>query len=273
MKEEQLLEFGKKLKKLRLSKKIDLNKIAEHTKININYLKNIEEGEFNFLPELYVKSFLKIYLQQLGEDVEGLLDEYHLIKVEKSEEELNVTIVTDEDLKNIKKPSHFRNQVSTIIEKIKPYLRQMNVIWLVVGTIIIFLVIYSLVKGDKNQQIITAGSTGQAFIEPVRSTTDTLSSSLYVNNIFNKNSDLNLELKALERTWLQISVDDSFARDHIFDSGMSYAWQAYDKFRLRIGNAAGVRLFLNGKDLGSLGGSGEVIKIDLTENGILNNSF
>ena len=59
MKEEELLEFGKKLKKLRHSKKIELKKIVEQTKININYLKNIEEGKFDFLPELYVRSFFK----------------------------------------------------------------------------------------------------------------------------------------------------------------------------------------------------------------------
>ena len=270
MKEEELLEFGKKLKKLRHSKKIELKKIVEQTKININYLKNIEEGKFDFLPELYVRSFLKLYLQQIEEDVPGLLGEYDSIK---SAPPLNVTVITDEDLKNIKKPGQFRSQVSTIIEKIKPYIRQMNVIWFVIGTIIIFFVVYSLVKDDNNQQLVSAGSTGQSFIEPVKNTVDTISSSLYVNKIFNKNSDLNLELKTLERTWLQISVDDSFARDHIFDSGMTYGWQAYDKFRLRIGNAAGVRLFLNGKDLGPLGETGEVIKIDLTENGIKNDSF
>ena len=273
MREEDLLEFGKKLKKLRNSKKIELKKIAEQTKININYLKDIEEGNFDFLPELYVKSFLKIYLQQLEEDVPTLIEEYDSIKSNKSDRQLKVTVITDEDLKEIKKPGHFRNQVATIIEKIKPYIRQMNVLWFVVGAIVIFLVIYSLVKDNKNQEIISAGSTGHAFIESVKNTTDTLSSTLYVNNLFNKKSELNLELKALERTWLQISVDDSFAHDHIFDSGMTYGWQAYDKFRLRIGNAAGVRLFLNGKDLGPLGESGEVIKIDLTEKGIQNNSF
>jgi len=274
--EEQLLEFGKKLKKLRYSKKIELKKIAEQTKININYLKNFEEGKFDFLPELYVKSFLKIYLQQLEEDVSELLTEYLSIKSDKSdkaEPQLNVTVITDQELKNIKKPGHFRSQVSTIIEKIKPYIRQMNVIWFIVGAILIFLIVYSLVKEDKNQQIISAGSTSQSFVAPVKKITDSLSSSLYMNKIFNKNSDLNLELKTLERTWLQISVDDSFARDHIFDSGMTYGWQAYDKFRLRIGNAAGVRLFLNGKDLGPLGESGQVIEIDLTEKGIQNNSF
>jgi len=270
LKEQELIDYGKKLKKLRQSKKIELKKIADRTRINMNYLKNIEDGEFDFLPELYVQSFLKLYLQQIEEDVPGLLEEYHSIK---SDQKLKVTVITDDDLKNIKKAGHFRSQVSTIIKKIKPYIRQMNILWFGIGAIIIFLVIYSLIKAGNDQRIISAGSTSQSFTEPVKMTVDTLSSPRYVNRLFEKKDNLSLELKILERTWLQISIDDSFARDHIFDSGMTYGWQAHDKFRLRIGNAAGVRLILNGKDLGLLGKSGEVIKIDLTENGIQNNSF
>jgi cytoskeletal protein RodZ len=270
LKDEDLIEFGIKLKKAREAKKIDLNRIADQTKININFLKNIEEGKFDFLPELYVRSFLKLYLQQIGEDPSLFLNEYDSIK---SDEALKVTVVTDEDLKNIDKPKHLRDQISTIIEKIKPYIRQMNLIWLGIGVVIVFLVIYSLAKDGNNHQIISAGSTGKALIEPRKNTLDTLSPSLYVEKIFNKKKELNLQLKAFERTWLQISVDDSVAKEHIFDSGMESNWYAKERFKLRIGNAAGIRLFLNGKDLGPLGKAGEVIKVDLTEDGVQNTSL
>ncbi len=267
MREEELINFGKKLKKIRQDKKLELKKISDQTKININYLKNIEEGKFDFLPELYVRSFLKLYIQQLGEDVASLLGEYDSLK---SEEQLKVRIVTDEELKNIKKHGHFRSQISTIIEKVKPYIRQMNIIWLCSGAIIIFLVIYSLSRKENNQQIISAGSTGKSLIEHQNFLLDTVSPPVYTANIFNKDKELSLQLKALERTWLQISVDDSIAQEHIFDGGTTFNWRAKEKFRLRIGNAAGIRLILNGKDLGSLGKSGQVIRFDLTQEGIQN---
>lgn len=273
MKEEELLEFGKKLKKIREEKKLDLKKIADVTKININYLNCIEEGKYNFLPELYVRSFLKLYLRQLGKDTSHFLNEYDSIK---TEENLKVTVISDEELKNIKQPkppTPLRNQISNIIEKLKPYIRQINVFWLILGTIIVFLLVYSLLKTGNKQQIISAGSTGKSLVIPQQNSVDSISSSLYVQKIFHKTRDLDLELKALERTWLQISVDDSVARDHIFDGGMTHSWYAKEKFRLRIGNAAGVRLILNGKDLGPLGKAGEVVEVDLTENGIQNNSL
>jgi len=270
LKEEDLIKFGEKLKKTRNEKKIDLNQISDQTKININFLTNIEEGNFNFLPELYVRSFLKLYLQELGEDALDFLNEYDSIK---TEENLKVTVVTDEDLKDIKKQKLFRNQIATIIQKIKPYIRQINLIWLGIGAVIVFLVIYSLIKEKNNQQIISAGSTGQSFIEPQLNSADTTASFMRVNKVYNMKKELDLELKALERTWLQINIDDSVAEEHIFDSGMAHNWHAKEKFRLNIGNAAGIRLFLNGKDLGPLGNSGEVIKINLTEEGIQNSSL
>lgn len=269
MREEELVQLGEKLQKARESKKIDLKQIADRTKINIKFLKDMEAGKFSFLPELYVRNFLKLYLQQLGEDVSGLLGEYDSITTK--EEELNITVVTEDDLKNIKASKQLRSQFLTLIEKIKPYIRQMNFIWLGIGGVIVILVIYSLIKGGSNQKIISAGSTGKTIREVPKNSTDT-SSSLFVNKIFNE-KELTLELKGLERTWLQISVDDSVAQEHIFDSGMTHTWHAKDKFKLLIGNAAGIRLFLNGKDLGSLGKTGQVIKIDLNEDGIQNFSL
>jgi len=270
LREEEFSEFGKKLKKTRENKKIDLKKISDQTKININFLNSIEEGKFDFLPELYVRSFLKLYLQRLGEDAAHFLEEYDSIN---TDEELKVTVVTNEDLKNIKKSKQLRDQVSTIIEKIKPYIRQINLIWLSIGAIIIFFVIYSLIKSGNDQQIISAGSTRKSLTEPQKNSQDSTHSSLYVEKTFNKKKELNLGLKAVERTWLQISVDDSVAKEHVFDSGMAHIWYAKEKFRLRIGNAAGIRLYLNGRDLGPLGRSGEVIKIDLSEDGIQNRSL
>lgn len=300
MREQELIAFGSKLKKIRQEKKLEIKKISEQTKININYLKNIEEGQFDFLPRLYVRSFLKLYIQQLGEDWASFLHEYDAIKSEaiapevtepetakaaaippatikteaiKSEKKLKVTVVTDEDLKAIKKPGHLRQQITTVIEKIKPYLRQMNIIWLGLGAIILFLFIYSLLKPKNDQPIISAGTTVTALIEPQPSVQDTLVTPQPVNQSLDKRDDLSLELKALETTWLQIIVDDSVAKELTFDSGTTQRWRAKEKFKLRIGNAGGVRLVLNGQDLGKLGRVGEVIKFDLTEAGIQKSSL
>lgn len=296
----ELIAFSQKLKSLRQEKNLELNKISDQTKININYLKDLEEGHFDFLPRLYVRSFLKIYLQQLGENWASLLNEYDAIRSAAikpaapqpetaspeaiasktiraetlpSEEKLKVRIVTEKDLKTIKKPGQWRQQLVMVIQKIKPYLRQMNIVWLAVSAVIIFLALCTWLKPKKNQPIVSVEPPVISWVEPKSALIESLVAQPAGDQAAAKPDDLKLEVKALETTWLQIIVDDSVAREFTFESGTTQRWQAKDKFKLRIGNAAGVRLVLNGRDLGKLGNSGQVIKFDLTEAGIQKSSL
>ena len=72
---------------------------------------------------------------------------------------------------------------------------------------------------------------------------------------------------------MQIAIDDSAAIEYIFQSGDSSEWLAKERFLLRIGNGAGVRLYLNGNDLGPLGREREVIKLVVTRDGIQDSQF
>ncbi|MDH7605836.1 MAG: helix-turn-helix transcriptional regulator, partial [Melioribacter sp.] len=74
MASEALIKFAEELKFIRVEKGISLQQISNHTKIDIKFLQKIEEGDFNFLPEIYVKAFIKEYAQTLE------LDPYDVIK-------------------------------------------------------------------------------------------------------------------------------------------------------------------------------------------------
>ena len=52
-----MAQFYKELKDLRESRGISLEEIHERTKINIPYLKAIEEGDFTILPVPYLRLF------------------------------------------------------------------------------------------------------------------------------------------------------------------------------------------------------------------------
>tara|TARA_B100000029_G_scaffold396641_1_gene394737 strand:- start:142 stop:588 length:447 start_codon:yes stop_codon:yes gene_type:complete len=60
--------FGKALKQLRESKEIDLDKISQFTKISIDNLNNLENGNFSFSSMIYVKLFLREYLKYIDPD-------------------------------------------------------------------------------------------------------------------------------------------------------------------------------------------------------------
>ena len=61
-----MAQFYKELKELRISKDISLEDLESKTKININYLKAIEEGDFKVLPIPYLRLFIRAYAIEIG---------------------------------------------------------------------------------------------------------------------------------------------------------------------------------------------------------------
>ncbi len=82
-------QLGEKLREARENKYISLEEIAEKTKINIGFLKNFENGEFDFLPEFYIRHFLKSYLDCIGKSAQHLLGEFEQLKKRAIEAEQN----------------------------------------------------------------------------------------------------------------------------------------------------------------------------------------
>ena len=55
----------------------NLPDIADSTKINIKYLEAIESGDFDILPNVYIRLFLRTYAEILQINPEKILDEYN----------------------------------------------------------------------------------------------------------------------------------------------------------------------------------------------------
>ncbi len=64
----QIQERLKELKELRECRKISLEEISERTKINVQYLIAIEEGNFNEMEIPYLRLFLRAYAEVIGGD-------------------------------------------------------------------------------------------------------------------------------------------------------------------------------------------------------------
>lgn len=70
-----MAQFYKELKELRVSKEISLEDLQSKTKININYLNAIEEGNFEILPTPYLRLFIRAYALEIGGDAERALEQ------------------------------------------------------------------------------------------------------------------------------------------------------------------------------------------------------
>jgi len=68
-----------------------------------------------------------------------------------------------------------------------------------------------------------------------------------------------LFLEAVEPSWVQVVIDDNETREALLQPNDTVRWRAKEKFLLTLGNAGGVRVQLDGKDLGPFGPTGEVV--------------
>lgn len=76
-----------------------------------------------------------------------------------------------------------------------------------------------------------------------------------------------LKVIANEDTWLRIETGNEEWQEVMMAQGDSNEWSSRKGFNLKIGNAGGVKLVFNGKDLGTLGEKGKVLQLRLPKEG------
>ena len=69
-------DLHKILKDTRIQQGIELEEIHNRTKININFLVALENGDYDILPTPYIRLFLRAYGNEVGLDPEELIAQY-----------------------------------------------------------------------------------------------------------------------------------------------------------------------------------------------------
>ena len=72
----QEIVFFEKMRSIRKNNDIELKEISDNTKINLRYLELIEKGDFDSLPNIYVRLFIRTYADYLNLDTKEVLLEY-----------------------------------------------------------------------------------------------------------------------------------------------------------------------------------------------------
>jgi hypothetical protein len=75
-----------------------------------------------------------------------------------------------------------------------------------------------------------------------------------------------LSVRLTETSWLRVTVDGTVAREGTFPAGTAKRFEGKD-VEVRVGNAGGVELAINGRPVGSLGASGDVAERHFTLSG------
>jgi cytoskeleton protein RodZ len=76
-------------------------------------------------------------------------------------------------------------------------------------------------------------------------------------------SAIEIELRALEETWMRLSIDKGSPQEILLRPGEVISRRGVDIIEMKVGNAGGVELLYNGKNVGTLGESGKVVHLSI----------
>ena len=94
-------QFFDALKSHRESKDIEISEICEFTKIQPQYIEAIERGDFNVLPNVYMRLFLRAYTDFIGVDSAKALEDFELHTTGKVQKRADFEIKPTEDSGNL----------------------------------------------------------------------------------------------------------------------------------------------------------------------------
>jgi len=76
-----------------------------------------------------------------------------------------------------------------------------------------------------------------------------------------------VEVAATDRTWVRAVVDGTTVFEGFLSAGTREAWDARRVLSLKVGNASGLDVSVNGRPLGPLGKPGDVVERTFTAGG------
>jgi cytoskeletal protein RodZ len=247
-------QFFERLKEIREQKNISLESISQDTRINIQFLKALEEGNLLQIPRVYDKLFFKSYLKALSLDEAEYYNEFLAFRDQLRQDK---TTAIMPDIPGESRDKKSRLNYKNLLLMILPILIAVIVIWfLVVNTKSVVTVsdnkleaidIRKVVEETKLQMDSSETEKKEEMQAPAASKT------------------LNLAIKAQMRTWFRVIVDNRDTLEYTLPAGNAMNLTAEKTCQFLIGKADGIRLILNSRDLGILGNSGEVVQYLLVD--------
>jgi len=272
-----MLELGASFKKARESQNVSIDRIAAETRISTRFLLAIENEQFDILPGgIFNRGFIRTYAERLGIDPEEAIRSY-----EKSA--------------RVVEPESPKQEAPKVLDK-SP---KIPVYYAVVGVFLILVAAFYIWSRPSEPSISTAvaaspsttetspapqpvpapkshntpaelvASTGPVAVSAaaVKSPIEAIvpASAVPSPNTTTANSPVVVELQVSEESWFQLVSDgNSVVAGEVLSAGTMRRYTANNSMDVSIGNAAGIKLRVNGQPVSYLGRSGQVRKMTIT---------
>ncbi len=253
--------LGEKLKELRLSKKLSIEDISNITRIRPQYLSAIEDNNFNVLPGVYVKSFIRTYANILKYDKEELENDLEEIFKVQHQSKLS-TALENVETKNLTSFNPIsKKKIKTT--KSTNFLHYFLYAGLLISAVIL---LYFSFFGDnptKSSDLNNLSTEKTSDTAIIKETANELL------QFFQSSDSLIVEAKATDTAWLRVDIDGKKIDAGLMTPGMTKQWSALKYIIINLGNAGAIHFTRNGEELGYFGAKGTVIRnLKITRNKI-----
>jgi cytoskeleton protein RodZ len=242
--------LGERFRTAREARGLTLSDVAEHIRIRSVYLAAIEDQNWNAIgAPVYIRGFLRTYARFLGLDPEEVVNEFH-------------------QGNSVPSPSHQAASAAPVRsgylgEHEAPSRSLSPLIWIasMVAVVLIAFVFYNeatmRARGTANVLPSNTATQVTASTSPpalaAAATAPPLAQGTPVTV-----AAQTLELRVSAPSWLRVTVDGNVSMEGTFPAGTVRRFHGKTA-SLRIGNAGGVEVVVDGRSLGRLGPTGDVV--------------
>jgi cytoskeletal protein RodZ len=249
-------EFFDNLKSKRIEKGIDLRQISQKTKLNLNILAAIENGELEQIPKGYRRIYLRRYIREIGLDVDEVMKDYDMLVGDTDVEK----IAEHENLRVDIKKGRFAN----------PFARErMKIIYTILGSVsIIGLIILgilglkSLMKAEPHFEVKEISVPVDDQLKNIIASVDSLDHPFLTKEREKKlkeRPDNRIIVYAKERCWIKQIIDFKDTVEYILPKGKSRTFPFKEQIRFIIGRGDAVKIQVNDKVFDHLAPKGVII--------------
>ena len=230
-----MASVGQVLKKEREVKGIPLKEIADHTKINLRFLQDLEDDNFEFMPGKFLtRSIIRSFANYLGLDEKKIIDLYLATVQEQGQ-------ISDERPEEEAQPSSPGSR--------KKLLTYSLVAVLLIAILAVFF--WTVLKKEPADTPALPAET--AIVEEEQAPPPVLEPLV-------EEKSLELSITFQHETWIQVYADSEIKLDAIKQPGESFVVKAFESIRIHTGNAGGFAYSINGESGRPLGRRGDVVK-------------
>lgn len=285
-------KFAEELKEAREKSGITLQQIAQKSRIDLKYIQAIDQGDFNFLPELYVKAFIKQFAKIVGLDEQGTIKKYEAARAgripeEEPEPEKPAAAPDDGDAKKteieksappeVSRPrkAFQENQETKSADAPPPLSERLKSDKAMVAGItggimaIIFALVYfffirtgsDIIVAEKPYDEIRKESQQRYVPDEKPQKTDN-------TGMVASADSLTVGIFASDTTWIRLKIDGRSAQEFKLYPNTSRSFRAAANVSMIVGNAGATKLKLDDKELNFTGKKNEVRYVSIDKNGL-----